>query len=79
MTRIFSHLHGDQQIVHYSDIIGTITGEDNSDGEDEMEIALSKSQPPCGDGKLLSYFDSDRDRKPCNSKLSRFRWRQKAL
>ena len=57
MTRIFSHLYGDQQIVRYSYIIGTFTEENNSDGEDEMEIAVSKSQPPCGDEKLVSYFD----------------------
>ena len=32
------HHHGDQQLVGYSDIIGTVTEEDNSDVEDEMEI-----------------------------------------
>ena len=31
-----SHPHGEQQLVDCSDI-GTVTGEDNSDEEDEVE------------------------------------------
>ena len=52
---IFSYLnHGDQLLVGYSDIIGTVTEEDNSDKEDEMEIAVSESQPPYVDRKIAT-------------------------
>ena len=52
---IFSYLnHGDQLLVGYSDIIGTVTEEDNSDKEDEMEIAVSESQPPHVDRKIAT-------------------------
>ena len=40
-----SHPHGDQQHKGYSDIIGAVTEEGNSDQEDEMEIAASEWQP----------------------------------
>ena len=62
------HLHDDQQIVGYSDIIGRVTEEDNSDEEDEMEISVSESQPPHGDQQLVNYPDSDSNGEPCNSK-----------
>ena len=37
---------GDQQFVGYSDITWTVTDEGNSDKKDEVEIAVSESQPP---------------------------------
>ena len=37
-----SHPHGDWQLVGYSDIIGTVTKDDDSDEKDEMEIAVSE-------------------------------------
>ena len=48
------YLHGDQQLVCYGHIIGTVTEEDNSDEKDEMEIAVSESQPSYGDRQLVS-------------------------
>ena len=63
-----SHPHGDQQLVGYNDITGTVTQGDNSDKEDEMKIVLSESQPPHRDRQLLSYPESDSDGKPCNFK-----------
>ena len=63
-----SHLNGDQQLVGYSDIIGTVTEEDNSDEKDEMEIAVSESQPPHSDRQLVSYSDSDSSGEYCNYK-----------
>ena len=44
-----SHPNVDQQLVGYSDVVGTVTEEDNSDKEDEMEIAVGESQLPHGD------------------------------
>ena len=63
-----SHPHDDQHFVSYSDIIETVTKEQNSDEEDEMETAVSESQPPHGDQPLVSYPDSDSDGQHCNSK-----------
>ena len=37
-----SHPHGDQQHVGYSDIIGTVTEEDNSDENDWTKIEASE-------------------------------------
>ena len=54
--------------VGYSDIIGTVTEEENSDEEDEMEIAMSESRPPRGDRQLVNYLDFDSDGEPCSSK-----------
>ena len=62
------HSHSDQQLVGYSDVIGTVTEEDNSDEEYEMETAVSESQPPHDDRQLVSYPDSDSGEEPCNSK-----------
>ena len=61
------HLHGDQQLVGHGDIIGIVAWEDKSD-ENEMEVAVSESQPPHVDQQLVSYLDSDSKREPCNSK-----------
>ena len=63
-----SHLHGDQKLVGYSDIIGTVTERNNTDKEDEMEIPASELQPPRDEPQLVSYLDSDSDRQPCSSK-----------
>ena len=63
-----SHSHGDQQLIGYSDFIGTVTEEDNSAKQDEMEISVSELQPPHGEQQLVSYPDSDSDGEPCNSK-----------
>ena len=63
-----SHLHGDQKLVGYSDIIGTVTKRSNTDEEDEMEIPASELQPPHDDRQLVSYLDSDSNREPCSSK-----------
>ena len=63
-----SHLHGDQKLVGYSDIIGTVTERSNTDKEDEMEIPASELQPPRDERQLVSYLDSDSDREPCSSK-----------
>ena len=38
--------HGDQQLVCYCDIVGTVIEEDNSDEKGETEIAVSESRPP---------------------------------
>ena len=63
-----SHLHGDQKLVGYSDIIRTATEHSNTNKEDEMEIPASELQPPHDDRQLVSYFDSDSNRQPCSSK-----------
>ena len=63
-----SHLHVDQKLVGYSDIIGTVTKRSNTDEEDEMEIPASELQPPHDDRQLVSYLDSDSNREPCSSK-----------
>ena len=63
-----SRLHGDQKLVGYSDIIGTVTERSNTDKEDEMEIPASELQPPRDERQLVSYLDSDSDREPCSSK-----------
>ena len=62
-----SHPHGNQQLVGYNNI-GTVTDENNSDEEDEMEIAVSELQPPHSVRQLVSYPDSHGDGEPCNSK-----------
>ena len=61
MTHDDQHPHDDQQLVGYSDFIGKVTEEDNSDEEDEMEIAESESLSPHGDQQLVSYTDLDSD------------------
>ena len=38
-----SHPHGDQKLVGYSGINGTVTKEGNNGKEDEMEIPVSES------------------------------------
>ena len=43
----------------YSDIIGTVTEEDNNVEEDEMEIALSEMQTSHGARQFVRYPDSD--------------------
>ena len=52
------YTHGDQQVVGYSDIIGTITKEDNNNKEDEIEIAVCESQPHHNDWQFESYPNS---------------------
>ena len=42
--------------------------EDNSQKEDEMEIAESESQPSHGDQQFVSYPNENSDRGSCNSK-----------
>lgn len=63
---------GDQQFVGYSDITWTVTDEGNSDKKDEVEIAVSESQPPhcviVTNNLSTSYRDSDRDGEPRTSK-----------
>ena len=63
-----SHPQGDQHLVGYSDIIGTVTKEDNSDEEYGVEVAVSELQPTHVDRQLLSCLGSDSDRESCNSK-----------
>ena len=62
------HSHSDQQLVGYTDVVGTVTEEDNSDEEYEIETAMSESQPLHDDRQLVSYPDSDSGGEPCNSK-----------
>ena len=62
-----SHPHGNQQLVGYNNI-GTVTDENNSGEEDEMEIAVSELQPPHSVRQFVSYPDSHGDGEPCNSK-----------
>lgn len=61
------YTHGDQQVVGYSDIIGTITKEDNNNNEDEIEIAVSESQPHHNDRQFESYPNSDSGGEKCHS------------
>ena len=61
-----SHHHGYQQHIGYSDVIGTVTEEDNDDEEDEMEVAVIELQHPHGDQQLVSCLDLDTDGEPCN-------------
>ena len=63
-----SHPHGDQQLVGYSDIIGRVNEKDDSDEEDETEIAVSEWPPPHGDWQRESCPDSNSDGEPCSSK-----------
>ena len=46
-----------QALYNYK-FVGTVT-EDISHEEDEMEIAVSESQPPHGDRQLVSYPNSE--------------------
>ena len=62
-----SHHHGYQQLVGYSNIIGTVNEEDNNDEEDEMEVAVIELQHLHGDRQLVSCPDIDKYGEPCNS------------
>ena len=51
-----SHAHGDQQLIAYSDIIGTVTEEDSSDKQNEMKIALFLYlRPKFSRGKVTNF------------------------
>ena len=54
--------------MSYSDAIETVTEEDNTDREDEMEIAVSESPSLHDDIQLVSYPDSDSECEACNYK-----------
>ena len=40
---------------------GTVTEEDNSDGEDEMKKSMVSDSQPHGDQQLVGYTDSEND------------------
>ena len=51
-----SDAHGDQQLIAYSDITGTVTEDDNSDKQNEMEIALFLClRPKFSRGKVTNF------------------------